>query len=221
MAISNRQLLALLCAAVPVSFTLACELDECDPTIDPTCELTDAGTDTGGTETGVDPGPEPAVPYRFLYLFDLSSALSGQHPGADIDAIELVRGGRSFYATTITDRFAEPGITNGASNANMLLGAPQASGNPPACNLSANPPHWYSLAGGFVIVDFGANVTIEDGDEIVVYECSGSAGGVDDPYGFGIGQIGRVDAPGAQFETVVDESSGITRIRVNFAGLGI
>ncbi len=219
---TTRQLLGFGVAATAIAATLGCDLDECDPTVDPTCEVEDAG-DAGGGDTGgggTDTGPDPAV-YRYLYLFDLSDSLSGPHPGADIDAVELVRGGRSFYATTISDRGFEPGLSNEASASSAMLGAPQATGNPPRCNLSANPPHWYSLGGGFVVVDFGSGVAIQDGDEIVIYECSGTSGGVDDPYGFGIGELGRVDAPGAQYVTVVDEGVGYLRIRVDFDGLGI
>lgn len=219
---SAQHLLRLTAAGALCAAALGCELDpNCDPDVDENCDpvidTADAGavTDTGGggnTDTG---GTTSAV-YRYVYIIDFGGG-GGSHPGADIDAVEVVSGGQSRWATAVTDRYFEPGVSNAADDPTQTLGPPATTGSAHSCDVSAAIPHWYSLGpAGFIVLDTGA-AGIQDGDELIVYECAG----VPDPYIVSIGPTARVDDPEAQYETVMDEVVGYTRVVIDFDALGI
>lgn len=211
----------------------ACELDEtCDPLIDPNCAIgggdgsgTGGGTGDGtgggtgdGTGGGTGDGTGDGCPddcgdgtcidgacgFTHVVIADTSGATNPPHPGSDIDAIELRSGGQSFYATSPTDSLIPPELTNDASDPTQVAGPPQLPGEPFACDVDAATEHWTSLAGGYLVVEFG--VAIRPGDEIIVYECPG----VSDTYDVQIGSSARADAPGAQFTTLLQDASGVS-----------
>lgn len=199
----------------------ACELeDDCDTDVDPTCELddTDAGntpsdtgvpTDSGGQTDTTPDRPEP----RYLWIYDFGSPLTGSHPGPDIDAVELVLpSGSSVFGRAVTDSYRDSGIRNNATDTSQTLGAPlNANGT---CDVESNPSHWYSLADGGLVIDFGRD--IPDGSRIIVYECQGVA----DNYGASIGLTGFADDDGAQWEVLIDDASGTTTVTVDYDSLG-
>ena len=200
----------------------ACELeDDCDTDVDPTCEIpsstTDAGipTDTGGqTDGGGQPDPTPERPQpRYLWIYDFGSPTTGSHPGPDIDAVELVLpGGSSVFARSVTDFYRDTGIRNNATDTSQALGAPFSSNG--SCDVEASPSHWYSLADGGMVIDFGRE--IPDGSRIIVYECQG----VPDNYGVSIGFAGFADDDAAQWQVLIDDASGTTPVTVDYTTLG-
>jgi len=221
----DRRLLALCSVPAALLIAAGCEIDEtCDPELDPNCELTDAGgTDTGGggTDTGgggTDTGGGTTTPdYRYVIIFD-DSDQTGQHPGADIDGVELVSATSSF-ATRVTD-FTAPTDANGAPDPQQAIGAPNGgTGGAHMCDLDSDPEHWYSLEGGWLVVDLGA--TVQDGDELFVYECSGSSGGIDDPYTVVLSTTPRVDDVDNDRVTVLEAASGTSSVIIDFDALGI
>lgn len=221
MTLADR-LLALALTGAVVSLTVGCELEECDPDAGEVCDDPDAGnTDTNTPDTNTPdtnnpdtPPPPPPQTFRYIYVLDLGTRQSGQHPGSDIDAIEVVRGGRSFFATAVTD-WTTLTTPNAAADQNQLIGRPNQVSGSPGCNVQANPSHWFSLAGGFAVVDMGVEGAVRDGDQVIVYECPG----VDDEFSVSIGSAARVD--GGEFFEIISSGSGRAATTVNFSQLGI
>lgn len=219
------QLASLLTLAAVCLVFGGCELEEtCDPTLDPNCAFGgyDAGAGDGsgdgtGDGTGDGSGTEPPTPcpdgcgagvcednecvYTHVLVQDISAELNGPHPGSDIDAIELISNGQSFFARTPTDFFSDATMTNDASDPSQVAGAPELAGTPFACDVDAATEHWFSLATGFVVVDFGR--PIREGDQIVVYECPGRV----DEYDVSLGSTARFDE--GTFTTVLEAASGV------------
>ena len=166
------QLASLLTLAAVCLVFGGCELEEtCDPTLDPNCAFGgyDAGAGDGsgdgtGDGTGDGSGTEPPTPcpdgcgagvcednecvYTHVLVQDISAELNGPHPGSDIDAIELISNGQSFFARTPTDFFSDATMTNDASDPSQVAGAPELAGTPFACDVDAATEHWFSLATG-------------------------------------------------------------------------
>jgi hypothetical protein len=199
----------------------ACELeDECDTDADPTCDDnvadggigSDAGTGNGDSGTGSDTTPEPEAP-RYVWIYDFGSPISGSHPGPDIDAVELILpGGSSVFATRVTDSDRDTSVRNNATDTSQCLGAPFSADG--ACDVEATPSHWYSVAEGGLVVEFGR--PIPDGSQIVIYECQGVA----DSYGVDIGFAPDASSGSANWQTLIDEASGLFRATVNYNQLG-
>jgi hypothetical protein len=204
-----------------------CELeDECfDDEGNPIeCPLdADAGQtptpDAGGTPTptpdsGTPPAPTPRSP-RYLWIYDLESPLTGSHPGADIDAVILtLSDGTVVHATRVTDSDTDPSVTrNQASNTSQILGPPLR--NDGTCNVNANPAHWYSLAGGGVVIEFGRD--IPDGADLTVVECPGVA----DSYGVSLGFAPSISDRNADWRPLITDATGTFSIRVDYRDLGL
>ncbi len=112
------------------------------------------------------------------------------NPGADIDAIVLVRpDGTEFYAATVeTDMDVAGAVcaTNDKDDVNTVLGQPDGcakdlgcgcgeNGYPtnPDCDCAGGDNKWvgyYSLNGGDIIVSFDENAELLCGDSVAVYE---------------------------------------------------
>lgn len=186
-----------------------------------TVELCDAGEiieiDCGAGTYCDDGAGECSAPIRYVYIYDLSSSLSGQHPGVDIDAISLESDGRTYHAEVVTDVEADTSVENGAPNPDELLGAPE-SGASGQCDLDSDPAHWYSLAGGHVVISFDGGRAIRDGDRIVVHECTGS--GTREPYGFSIG-VGSTAGAAEGWFALSDEAQGTVSVTVDYRQIGI
>lgn len=133
----------------------------CDPG-----DETDAGVpmDSG---PGVDAGPDASAPRYYFVLIEDGSGTddTGEHPGADIDAIGIARTETVQFATTLESTSA------GAVNTEGALGAPT---DPVECFVG----EFSSLGGtdGYLVVGFGG-LEIASGDEIHVYEVGASACG--------------------------------------------
>ena len=108
--------------------------------------------------------------YRFLLVEDLSTPVSGEYPGADLDTVELIKGnGRIHYPSALED-FNIRGDNNLASDPTQLLG-------PPDADCQADSGRFVSLggqaAGAYVILSYGTfdeDVTLNNGDSLRVYE---------------------------------------------------
>lgn len=186
-----------------------CELtDECDPDVED-CETTDAGTgttDTGGGGTDTGGGGDDG--YRYILIFDLSdpSSYSAVHPGSDIDAVEVVRNGQTIYAAGVADRLAHSDSPHRADDPSQILGPPGPGGGGGACDVDAEPEHWYSLGDGQILLDMGT--TFQSGDEITIYEC---AGATSDSFTVLVGTEGRLEGT---FVEVLAEGEGVVSITV-------
>jgi hypothetical protein len=218
---SQSPLLRIAALLAALLIVTACELeDTCDTDVDPTCEIPSSATDTGPTDAGIptdtggqtDTTPERLQP-RYLWIYDFGSPTTGSHPGPDIDAVELVLpGGSSVFARSVSDFYRDTGIRNNATDTSQALGAPFSANG--SCNVEASPSHWYSLADGGMVIDFGRE--IPDGSRIIVYECQG----VPDNYGVSIGLTGFADDDAAQWQVLIDDASGTTPVTVDYATLG-
>jgi len=147
----------------------ACELEEtCDPETDPDC-IVDAGTDTT---------QDQGTQYQsFIYVLveDKDQAPSGDTPGADVDAVELIKGGTSYYVTEVhTAAFGSERPDGDNENFNNVLGAPEGT-----CDLNDSDTYdtFVSLGGdgGYFTGSFGTLEEIETGNQIRVHTCTGPA----------------------------------------------
>jgi uncharacterized protein YegL len=178
--------------------------EDCDPTTDEGCICTDSngqscdpndgdedctctivGSNNGANNGANNGGNHQAPSYRYVLIEDLTSPTSGEYPGADIDAIGLVKGGSANFATVV-EQFSIDSAGNSASDPTQLLG-------PPNANCEANSGAFTALGGlgNYVIVTFGTtgnDVTIANGDAIEVHELGQTLCGKfdDDPYRVGV-----------------------------------
>ncbi|MCB9532526.1 MAG: hypothetical protein H6698_01855 [Myxococcales bacterium] len=143
---------------------------------------------------------------RYVRIVDLTPSISGQHPGADIDAIELRSGGQTYYAARVSDWFIDTSISSQAPDVTECLGPPDQGGA--TCDLTTGAEHWVSLAGGELVVAFDGDRAIRSGDEITVYECSGAA---QDRFDITIGTSSRLEG---DWTTLLEEASGTISVRV-------
>ena len=190
MTLSRNLILIALCTAALIAS--ACQPpetpDDCDPTQDDcvcTYEDGQACEDPGDLDCactiidpqGIDPStevdPEDTDPeeqslsFRYVLVEDLTDPIGGDAPGADIDAIAVVKNDAAFYATAIEDSNLG-GNSNAFLDPGQLLGAPDAG-----CEKKNFTSLGGARAGGYVIVSFATpqrDVTIDNGDTIEVFE---------------------------------------------------
>ena len=141
---------------------------------------------------------------RYVRIVDVTGAITGQHPGADIDAVALQSGGQTIYATQITDSQIPPGVSNRATDVTEILGPPDVGPN--QCDLTDGAEHWISLAGGEIVVTFDR--PIQSGDRITVYECAGAA---QDSFDVTIGVSDRLEG---DWTVLLEEASGTVTVNV-------
>lgn len=141
---------------------------------------------------------------QYVRLVDVTSSITGQHPGADIDAVALISNGQTVYASSVTDSFIPPGVSNLAPTPTEILGPPDVG--PETCDLSDGNEHWVSLAGGEIVVTFGRPIL--SGDRIVVYECAGAA---QDAFDVTIGVSARLEG---DWDTLLEEATGTVTANV-------
>lgn len=98
------------------------------------------------------------VEYTYVLVEDLSTDMTGESPGADIDAISVTRGGAEMFATGVVDF----GLGGGDH-----LDPTQATGVP---DSDCTATHFVSLGGtgGYLIVEFSG--LFGSGDAVTVYE---------------------------------------------------
>lgn len=110
--------------------------------------------------------------YRFVLIEDLTDPIGGDAPGADIDAVGLIKeDGTEFFATAVEESQIGEG-RNAYRDVNALLGAPDSE---------CEKKNFVSLgglnAGGYAMVSFATekeDVIIANGDSIHVYEIGAS-----------------------------------------------
>lgn len=163
-----------------------CETDEgeaCDDPSDLDCScslpLSDLGEEDNQDQEG---NQKPSL--RFVMIEDMTARVAGNAPGADLDAVGLLKAnGGERFATAVED--FELGLAgNEYGNVNEILGSPDAN-----CQKQGFVSLGGQSAGSYVIVSFGTDtedVIIENGDSIRVYELGSTlcpnAGYDDDPY---------------------------------------
>lgn len=144
------------------------------------------------------PDPEPGQPdatpevvaFRFVLVEDQTGNPSGDFPGADIDAISVIKAsGDEFFAESFEEDTDIDCSGNLACDASALLGAPDVVDNGECFGGGApDGSDFTALNGGFVIVQFSSvtngEVAIENGDDIHVFEVGATECGRfdDDPF---------------------------------------
>lgn len=126
------------------------------------CVLDDSGEGEGEGEGG------PA--YRYILIEDLTEPVAGEYPGAELDAVSLVKPDGTRYLETVVDAFdhttlipqAQP---NMAADPHAALGPPDAQ-----CSVEFND-RFYSMggSGSFLIATVGDDVSIDIGDKLIVH----------------------------------------------------
>ena len=123
-----------------------------------------SGNDTTDPET---------VPYFYVLIEDLSNT-EGEDPGADIDAVVLIKDGVRSYARRPVAYYFPPGTTPLRSNEFDAIGEPDAHTTYPAtsgiCSVDGD---FASLGGvgGYILVEMEEE--IENGDTLEVIEIGG------------------------------------------------
>jgi hypothetical protein len=158
---------------------LRCEGGEC-ARCEAACERDEqcgggASCERGCCEGGAAPG------YRFLLLEDRTPRVSGESPGADVDAIRVTTGGVERFATVVEDSYLA-GDNNRFNDPSELLG-PSDSG----CQVQNFASLGGAELGGYAVLGFSTaqeEVVIEAGDRVKVYEVGQTLCGQfdDDPY---------------------------------------
>lgn len=109
------------------------------------------------------------LPYLYVWINDKQSPFNTDTTmteGVDIDAVELISGGQSLFAETVSLCQFAVGDNTDASDCNELLREPDG------CDLNADDTEFVSLSRtGNVIVSFGSGVEIQAGDTITVHAC--------------------------------------------------
>lgn len=151
--------------------------------------------------------------YRFVLIEDRTANVSGEYPGADLDAVSVTRfsDGALVYAASVEDFNLGGGA---ALDTAQILGAPDA-----ACDASSGK--FVALGGqdadGFIIVGFSnadQNATFGAGAQITVHEvgateCPGSNFD-DDPYTVSI----SVSTDRASFTQIGEAVNGTATVTV-------
>lgn len=163
-----------------------------------TMEMCSGGGLTTTTCDGVCSSDACAEAVQFVRIVDVTGEITGQHPGADIDAIALESGGQTFYGQRVSDFFIPSDVSNLASDTTEILGQPDVGPN--ECDLTDGAEHWTSLAGGEIVVAFERR--IQSGDRITVYECAGAA---QDAFDVTIGVSERLEG---DWTTILQEAVG-------------
>ncbi len=113
---------------------------------------------TNGTSNNISTGD-----LRFVLIEDSSSDDEGDHPGSDIDAVQVCKPDDTCHPSSAVEE-----ISSAATYPNGIMGQPL-----PGVDGCVDG-YYTSLGGesadGYVIVSFLPDVTIESGDEIVVHE---------------------------------------------------
>lgn len=190
------------CICLDAETGAVCDVDLRDDCV---CSLTDSNNATqpsNNASTG-------DRYWRFVLIEDLSDSGSGEYPGIDVDAIEVVTElGLSYAATTIEDFNLGGGI---ARDVSQVLGEPDSD-----CDPSSGA--FLSLggraAGGYVMVGFSTptrDATFRAGSTITVHELGATMCGQfdDDPFSIAV----SVSTDRASF-TQLGTATGTTTIPV-------
>ncbi len=142
-----------------------------------------------------DPTDPSTSPFRFVLIQDDAPSAPGETPGADIDAIGLIKSnGLEVFATTVSDQSDVSCDNNSACDITALLGPPDVIDDS-GCfgGGDVDTTLFVSLNQGFVIASFSGDgngdQVIENGDAIYVYEIGATECGRfdDEPYTVSVG----------------------------------
>jgi hypothetical protein len=243
------------CALMTACLDENLDPNDCDPSLDENClcTLTEDGSEAddcidGLTEDSqdcaceiidsvdpVDPTPEadPQEPdpepesFRFVMVEDLTANPSGDFPGADVDAISIIKAsGDELFAANLHPSSEIDCEGNSACDLNALIGAPDAIdpetgdcfGLAQPRGADVDPTLFTALNGGFVIVDFSSvvngDVTIENGDQIHVFEIGSTECNAfdDDPFSVSVAIAVSDDVSGSFQEIGVGDGSNIAPV---------
>lgn len=148
----------------------SCEVIQPSTCGDGQCDATeDADGCPADCETPDDPEPDG---HRFLMLVDGTTDVASEYPGADIDAIELIKSdGARIFATTVEDANI-PAANNAFADPSQVVGPTDAACNPDSAAFASLGG---ADAGAYVTVSFGPTTdrsSIQNGDTIRLYELS-------------------------------------------------
>lgn len=182
----------------------ACAGDETGPfvVLDSVC-VTDCTT-TDGNPRGLCSGPgefcidtQCRVPFTMVSVSSNTTpadVFSASSPGPDVDAIEIIRSGRSIWAQTVEasqiGEVAGAGVGTNCEDPAAAIGTPRSiptNAQDGECALSGESAEgrlrYFCLGGGatnpgYITVSFGNDFYLMDGDQIRVWELSpvGTAG---------------------------------------------
>lgn len=166
-------------------------------------DLSAAGVDVPIIDAGPpkDPGPTltedagPQGPFTWIRITDdptnksLDSCLPTNTPGADIDAVALVRAGEIVgYATQVAADLNKDVNQKGEPCTNDYQDASEAEGEPDATFQTGS----VSLNGGSIMLQVADGAQIMSGDVIRVFEVGAAAVGVPEKYSVAIGAAGNI-----------------------------
>lgn len=159
--------LLFIMLAMALFATTGCEVDGGDGT---TGDADATTTDTVDNDTGTDPVP---VPYQYVLIEDLSDT-GGEDPGADIDAVVLIKDGVRSYAGRPVAYFFPADTEPLRSNEFEVVDEPDAHTEYPASTgICLVDGSFASLGGvgGYILVEMDEE--IENGDTLEVIEIGG------------------------------------------------
>lgn len=212
--------------------TTACELEGGGTSPDASPDATDTSNtavDTAEPDTSTCTLPGGCQDYRFVRVDDLSELTAGDWPGADIDAVVLVKpDGQRIFANRAAQFERASGTLAEALDPNEALGAPDGfigyPGDTSACSLYKDEQAcvnndtceltYVSLGGvgGYLVVEMPE--AIEGGDSIQVLEI----GGCD--FTDHHGDPGRANRDPIQIQVSVSDEPDGTWVVVSDSGTG-
>lgn len=183
----------------------------------------DNGNNFPGTPGNNDPGNNDLLEvFQFVMITDLTPQAVGDFPGADIDAVSLIKpdSDQEFFVQQVSEQSDVECEGNQACDLSTLLGMPDAVTGPGECFDGGDPDAttFAALNQGFIIVTFTGPENglqpIESGDVIHVYELGAVECGrfEDDPYRV---SVGVSDTETGAFITVGENSDGSNLIPIN------
>lgn len=159
--------LGLLALGVAVSLSGACSLNEsCDPATDPDCVPT-------GPPVVLDGGPSPdAAVYQTYHYVLVRDQESTGTAGTELDAVELISGGQTFYADSYYDFIEGAGKQHISTtqDPNVALGPPGSDADGGVSTV------FLGGTGGSIAVSFGGKRELAEGDQVRVYTADGGPG---------------------------------------------
>ena len=159
-------------------------------------------SDSDEIERGTDPLDGADDTYRLVLLEDLSVNPSGDFPGADIDAVSLIKAnGDEFFAQAVVDSDISCTGNLSCDPLAMLGSTDVVDPDLGECfgGGGVTPELFTALNGGWAIFEFSSadngDVVIENGDKIHVYEIGATECGRydDDPFSVSVGFSGDSD----------------------------
>ena len=158
---------------------------------------------------------EAPGPYFYVLVEDQDINAAGAVPGADIDAVELNKGGAPIYLARVHDSAFGLGETErerleGNGNQNNVLGPPIGT----TCSREDNKNDFFSLGGvgGFFIGSFTGLEEIETGDTITVHVCD--VGPLSETWSLRVGVA--ADSADPNFQVCTSDSVGTASCSVPF-----